>query len=168
MTILTTICYLKKDGKTLMLYRNKKKNDINEGKWIGIGGKLEKGEAPMECVLREFYEETGLHLKDVTLKGYITFPGIMHGEDEGMFLYIANDYTGNLNPTCSEGELAWIEDDKLKDLPMWEGDRYFDEWLHRSGFTEAKLTYENDHLIEKKRNIQINDLMDSKNNELTY
>lgn len=33
MTILTTCCYLKKDGKTLLLHRTKKKNDINEGKF---------------------------------------------------------------------------------------------------------------------------------------
>lgn len=152
MTILTTICYLKKDGKTLMLYRNKKENDINEGKWIGIGGKLEKGEAPLECVIREFYEETGLTIQNPILKGYITFPGIYHGEDEGMFLYVAYDYEGQLNQTCSEGELAWIDDDKLDALPMWEGDRYFDEWLTKEGFSEVKLVYENDHLIEKKEN----------------
>ena len=74
MTILTTICYLKDHGKTLMLYRNKKENDINEGKWIGIGGKLEKGESPYECIIREFYEETGLTIVNPILKGYITFP----------------------------------------------------------------------------------------------
>lgn len=57
--ILTTIAYLKKDGKTLLLHRIKKKKDINEGKWIGVGGKLEPGESPDECVKREILEETG-------------------------------------------------------------------------------------------------------------
>lgn len=56
----TTLCYIEKDGKYLMLYRNKKKNDASEGKWIGIGGKLEPGETADECILREVYEETGL------------------------------------------------------------------------------------------------------------
>jgi len=152
MTILTTICYLKKNHQTLMLYRNKKENDINEGKWIGIGGKLEKGESPDECIRREFFEETGLVLDHIELKGYITFPGIMHGEDEGMFLYVADACHGQLKEECPEGELCWVDDGKLADLPMWEGDRYFEEWLSRPGFTEAKLTYENDHLIEKKLN----------------
>ena len=58
MTILTTCCYLKKDGKTLLLHRTKKQNDINEGKWIGIGGKIENGESPTQCAIREFFEET--------------------------------------------------------------------------------------------------------------
>lgn len=152
MTILTTICYLKAHGKTLMLYRNKKENDINEGKWIGIGGKLEKGESPYECIIREFYEETGLTIVNPILKGYITFPGIYHGEDEGMFLYVATEYRGSLQTECSEGELAWVDDNKLDSLPMWEGDRYFETWLHQDGFHEVKLVYENDKLIEKKVN----------------
>jgi len=150
MTILTTCCYLKKDGKTLLLYRNKKENDINEGKWIGIGGKLEKGETPFECVCREFFEETGLTISDIELKGYITFPGIYYGIDEGMFLYVARNYEGNLKSDCLEGELAWVDDERIADLPMWEGDKYFNEWLTSKGFVEAKLTYKNDKLIEKE------------------
>ena len=59
-TVLTTICYIEKDGKTLMLYRNKKKNDVHEGKYVGIGGKFELGETPEECIIREIKEETGL------------------------------------------------------------------------------------------------------------
>lgn len=149
MTILTTCCYLKKDGKTLLLHRTKKKNDINEGKWIGIGGKLEKNESPYDCVIREFYEETGLHIKDISLKAYITFPGIYYGEDEGMFLYIAKDYEGTLNDYCLEGTLCWVDNDKINSLPMWEGDAYFDSFLNHHGFVEAKFTYEKDHLIEK-------------------
>ena len=43
---MTTLCYIEQDGKYLMLYRNKKKNDINEGKWIGVGGHLEGRRAP--------------------------------------------------------------------------------------------------------------------------
>ena len=31
--ILTTMCYLRKNNQTLMLYRNKKENDLNKGKW---------------------------------------------------------------------------------------------------------------------------------------
>lgn len=150
MTILTTCCYLKKEGKTLLLYRNKKNKDINKGKWIGIGGKLEEGESPMECVCREFYEETGLTILDVELKAYITFPGIYYGQDEGMFLYVAKDYTGVLKENCDEGDLVWVEDEKIATLPMWEGDAYFDRWLNEPGFVEAKFTYQNDRLIEKK------------------
>lgn len=71
----TTLCYIEKDGKYLMLYRNKKKNDASEGKWIGIGGKLEPGETADECILREVLEETGLTLTNLYKRGkvYILF-----------------------------------------------------------------------------------------------
>ena len=149
MTILTTCCYLKKNGKTLLLHRTKKQNDINEGKWIGIGGKLEKGESPLDCAIREFYEETGLIIKNVQLKAYITFPGIYYGEDEGMFLFKATDFDGTLNSNCNEGELLWVHDSQIASLPMWEGDSYFDSFLSHKGFVEAKFTYKDDCLIEK-------------------
>lgn len=74
--ILTTIAYLKKDGKTLLLHRIKKKKDINEGKWIGVGGKLEPGESPDECVKREILEETGYTVHSIQCHGYVTFPGL--------------------------------------------------------------------------------------------
>ena len=69
----TTLCYIEQDGKYLMLYRNKKKNDINEGKWIGIGGKFEKDETPEQCLLREVHEETGLKLTSYQYRGLIHF-----------------------------------------------------------------------------------------------
>ena len=69
--ILTTIAYLKKDGKTLLLHRIKKKKDINEGKWIGVGGKLEPGESPDECVKREILEETGYTVHSIQCHGML-------------------------------------------------------------------------------------------------
>ena len=61
MTI-TTLCYIENDDKYLMLHRVKKQNDINKGKWIGVGGHTEDQESPEECLLREVKEETGLTL----------------------------------------------------------------------------------------------------------
>lgn len=68
--ILSTLCYIEKDGKYLMLHRTKKKNDINRDKWIGVGGKFEQGESPEECIEREVKEETGLDLKSYKLREY--------------------------------------------------------------------------------------------------
>ena len=109
-----------------MLYRNKKEDDPNEGKWIGVGGKFEPGETPDACMLREVREETGL-----TLASY-HFCGVIHfisdtWEDEDMYLYRAeiDGSAANKTPACEEGELRWIPEDQLMDLPMWEGDRLF-------------------------------------------
>lgn len=106
--ILTTIAYLKKDGKTLLLHRIKKKKDINEGKWIGVGGKLEPGESPDECVKREILEETGYTVHSIRCHGYVTFPSLYYGEDEGMFVYSCHDFEGTLKD-CDEGVLEWVE-----------------------------------------------------------
>lgn len=70
---LTTLCYIERDGKYLMLHRVKKKQDINAGKWIGVGGKLEEGESPDDCIVREVWEETGLRLTHPRMRGVITF-----------------------------------------------------------------------------------------------
>ena len=72
MTI-TTLCYIENDGKYLMLHRVKKQNDINKGKWTGVGGHAEDQESPEECLLREVKEETGLTLTSYKFRGLVTF-----------------------------------------------------------------------------------------------
>lgn len=69
----TTLCYITRGDEVLMLHRIKKKNDINQNKWIGIGGKFEGTESPDECLLREAREETGLTLTDWRCRGVVTF-----------------------------------------------------------------------------------------------
>ena len=66
---LTTLCYIEQDGKYLMMHRIKKNHDVNEGKWIGVGGHFELGESPEECLLREVREETGLGLTSWRFRG---------------------------------------------------------------------------------------------------
>ena len=87
----TSLCYIEKDGKYLMLFRNEKANDPNEGKWLGIGGKFEKGESPEECVSREVFEETGLILKQKSFRGIVTFDNDKY-ETEYMFVFTSNDF----------------------------------------------------------------------------
>lgn len=89
--VLTTMCYLQKNSKTLLLHRTKKKNDINEGKWIGVGGKVEQGESIHECMKREIFEETGYTAHSLHLHGFVVFPGLYYGKDEGMFVFSCDD-----------------------------------------------------------------------------
>ena len=114
--LLATLCYLKRDGHTLMVYRNKKANDIHKGKWNGLGGKFEAGESPEECVHREILEESGLSIRNPKLCGLLMFPNFK-GEDWYVFVFTANDFTGELIES-PEGRLEWIPDDQLLDLNL--------------------------------------------------
>ncbi len=138
---LATLCYVIKDGKTLMLFRNKKKNDYHEGKWNGLGGKFEPGETPEECVIREVLEESGLKLINPELHGIITFPMFDGKKDWYVFMFTAKEFTGNLIDS-KEGHLEWINNDNLLDLNLWDGDKIFIPWLSRNEFFSSKFVYE--------------------------
>lgn len=143
----STLCYIVKDGKVLMLHRVKKKNDINHDKWIGIGGKFEPEEAPEECILREAKEETGLTLTSWRCRGVVTFLQ-EGGEGEYMYLFTADDFTGEL-VECDEGDLQWVSMDFLDALPTWEGDRIFLNLLWQDApFFLLTLRYQGDRLVE--------------------
>jgi ADP-ribose pyrophosphatase len=148
---LTTLCYIEKDEKYLMLHRVLKKNDINKDKWIGVGGHFEKGESPEDCLLREVKEETGLTLTSYRFRGLITFTFSSQGREtdtEYMCLYTANGYEGELI-SCSEGNLEWVNKKDIFSLKLWEGDKIFFRLLQEERqFFSLKLVYQDDELRE--------------------
>ncbi len=143
-----TLCYVRHAGKTLMMYRNKKPGDMHRGKWNALGGKIQPGETPEECVRREVYEEAGLHLNDLTWKGLLTFPAFDGNEDWYAFVFTATPTENAPLPDSPEGELRWVEDEHLLDLNLWEGDRLFIPWLQRPGFFSAKFIYQEGRLVD--------------------
>ena len=147
----TTLIYIERGGKYLMLHRTKKENDCNRDKWIGIGGKFERGESPEECMLREAKEETGLTLTSYRYRGIVTFVSD-RWEPEYMHLFTADGFTGELKD-CDEGELAWIRKEELLALPAWEGDKLFLRLLDSDApFFSLKLRYEGEALAEAALN----------------
>lgn len=119
----TTVCYLFDKDTCLLLHRIKKHQDVNKGKWIGIGGHIEDGETPLDCVIREYKEETGLTPGNVRCRGELTF--IYNGEEsEHIYVYTASSFTGRLID-CDEGELKWVPVKEIPSLNLWEGDRLF-------------------------------------------
>ena len=137
--VLATLCYVKQDGRTLMVHRNKKPDDMHAGKWNGLGGKFEPGESPEECVVREVREESGLHIRDPRLHGLLMFPAFK-GDDWYVFTFTARDFEGALIDS-PEGELAWIPDGELTALNLWESDHIFFPWLEGESFFTAKFIY---------------------------
>jgi len=141
----TTIIYLEKDNKYLMLHRNKKEKDLNKDKWIGVGGHIEEYESPNQCIIREVKEETNLDLLSFKLCGEVTFD--IDGYLEIMYVYTSKDFIGELKE-CDEGTLEWIDKDKINTLNIWEGDLIIFENMQKEYYFKLKMIYINDKLIE--------------------
>lgn len=138
----SSCCYLMENHRWLMLYRNRKPHDVNAGKWIGVGGKLEPGETMRQCALREIKEETGLLAEDLKYRGTVWF--FYEGtEPEKIWLYTGEEFSGTLKD-CDEGMLAWIPEEELSSLSLWEGDRIFLKKLmeQNSGIFSLELHYD--------------------------
>ena len=146
----TTLCYLEQDDKYLMLHRVKKANDASHDKWIGVGGKCEADESPDECMIREVKEETGLDILEWRYRGIVTFISDVW-PCEYMHLFTASRWCGE-EVACDEGELEWIEKQRLFDLTLWEGDKIFLRLLMdpKQPFFSLKLVYQGDDLVGAK------------------
>ena len=143
----TTLLYIERGDKYLMLHRTKKQNDLNKDKWVGIGGKFEDRESPEDCVKRETLEETGLTLTDYRYRGLVTFISD-RWPTEYMHLFTATGFMGRMGP-CDEGELEWIDKKALRELPLWQGDHIFLDLLENNApFFSLKLVYEGETLAE--------------------
>lgn len=156
MTILATLVYIIKDGKTLMIHRNRKDGDEHLGKYNGLGGKLESGETLEECAKREVLEESGLTLTELTKKGDILFPKFdKYGNDWHVHIYTSNDFTGELNYENREGDLAWHNNADVPHLNLWEGDKMFISNVYQNKkftgiiyYNEGKLDKSAEHRLD--------------------
>lgn len=146
----TTLGYIEWNDHYLMLFRNKKENDSNEGKWIGIGGHLEKGENPDDCFVREVREETGIILNNLIKRGIIDFISDS-AENERMHLYTATVDSPDFSE-CNEGTLKWIPKEEILNLNLWEGDKYFlTPLINGKNDIRMRLTYKGDKLVDVDR-----------------
>ena len=140
----TTIIYLEKNNQYLMLHRNKKENDLNKDKWIGVGGHVEENETIDECIIREVKEETNLELLDFRLCGEVTFD--IDGYLEIMYVYTSTSFKGEIKE-CNEGTLEWVDKDKINLLNIWEGDKIIFEKMISNKYFKLNMIYLNDKLI---------------------
>ncbi len=112
--------------KTLLVHRNKRKEDQHLGKYNGLGGKMEPDEDTFQCLFREIQEEAGITCVDTILRGMINWTGFgPNGENWLGFIYRVDTFEGVPKTSNEEGDLDWVDVDRLLELPMWEGDKYF-------------------------------------------
>ena len=146
----TTLCYLENGDRYLMMLRNKKENDPNKDKWIGVGGKLNPGETPVQCAHREIFEETGISTENLKYAGRVYFVSDVW-ENELMHLFVAHSDDDKVS-CCNEGTLKWIKKEDILSLNLWEGDKVFLNRLlnENKDFFEITLTYSGETLISVK------------------
>ena len=147
MSVQTTLCYIDNGDAYLMLHRVKKEHDVNKGKWIGIGGKFEPDESPVECMMREASEETGLVPRTWRYRGIVTFVSA-RWVTEYMHLFTITEWTGEVR-SCNEGILEWVPKDELLALPHWKGDEIFLSLISvpETPFFSLKLVYDKDDTL---------------------
>lgn len=127
----STACYLKKDGKVLMIKFAKKWGSV----YAPPGGKFETGESPLDCIIREYYEETGLTLINPRLQGISYWKDSAEGV---IFVYTATDYEGDLT-FSEEGDLEWIKLDDLQKITQFDQNQKFTPYLFKEELFEGKF-----------------------------
>ena len=138
----STACYLKKDNKVLMIKFSKKWGQV----YAPPGGKFKTGETPLDCITREYYEETGLTLINPKLQG------ISYWQDntEGIiFIYTAEKYEGILKETSEEGYLEWIDIENLNKITQFEQNQKFTPYLFKDNIFEGKFIIDNNCKVKK-------------------
>ncbi|HEY3313537.1 MAG TPA: 8-oxo-dGTP diphosphatase [Anaerolineales bacterium] len=143
---LATLCYLKQAGRTLMIHRVTKPDDIHQGKWNGLGGKLEPGESPEQCVLREVREEAGLELIKPRYHGLLLFADFKR-DDWFVWVFSAHQFQGRLLDSSREGHLQWIPDDELTSLNLWPSDHIFLPWIKDGRIFSARFQYDDEAML---------------------
>ncbi len=112
--------------KTLLVHRTARNNDAHYNKYNGLGGKMQADEDVVSCIKREIMEEAGIICEDIKLRGTINWTGFgPNGEDWLGFIFRIDGFCGTPFTENEEGTLSWVRIDRLGELPMWEGDRFF-------------------------------------------
>ncbi len=137
--IISTVCYVRSNGKILVLYRDKKEGINNKRFYRGLGGKAEQGESPIDCVKREIKEEAGIDIIPIW-KGVATISKLSDNDWE-VHVFIAEGYEGNLIDS-PEGELSWVNEHDFSNLEMPEGDKRIFPLLFKEGIFHAHARYD--------------------------
>lgn len=152
-----TMCYLRKNGETLLIYRNKGEQDIHNSYYVPPGGRTERGERGIDCIVREFIEETGLNLINPQLRVIATFynqgrvlGGKEKPEDWCVEVYESKDFEGKLKEEHPKAKPIWVKDHDLTNIRMYPGDKKILELIANEGVYEVLVQYNNENLARFK------------------
>jgi 8-oxo-dGTP diphosphatase len=142
--VASVLVYARQDDRVLLIHRHK---EPNLGLWIAPGGKVELHESPMDAAKREMYEETGLHVRDLTWKGFCTEVSPRPDWQWFLFIYVTDTFEGELTPDLREGSLRWVTlANYYHELPIPQADAIFAPRILSpdADFFHAKFVYDDD------------------------
>ncbi len=119
LTLETTICHIIRGNELLLIQAAR---GIGRGKWNAPGGKIDPGETPEQCAIREVGEETGLKVTDLVLHGELWF--YKDGQTEAWihtYLFSTKKFSGTPHST-EEGEVRWADSSAVDYNQMWPDD----------------------------------------------
>jgi 8-oxo-dGTP diphosphatase len=138
-----TLLFVVQNNHVLLIV---KKRGLGAGNINGPGGKLDPGETPLECAIRETQEELLITPEGVSFAAELFF----HAYDFPRihaFAYVAHSFTGVPQET-DEAIPVWYPFDQIPFERMWQDDKY---WLPRvlKGETlKGKFTFKGESLID--------------------
>lgn len=127
--VIATLAYVLSPDRSevLLLHRDKRPDDIHYGKYLPLGGRIERDEDVVTGARREVMEESGLAAEELSLRGTVSWPGFgKDGQDWFGFVFRVDRYSGEHHGGNGEGTLEWVALDRLAEVPMWESDH---KWL---------------------------------------
>lgn len=126
--ILTTLGYVLSQDRSqvLMMQRNKRPEDLQFGKYNGLGGKLARDEDIISCMRREILEEFGIVADRIVLRGTIFWPGLGEKDENWFgFIFRIESWHGEVHSGNHEGTLEWVPTDSILSLNLWPSDHNF-------------------------------------------
>ncbi len=140
--IRATLCYIIQDGKVLLI---EKLRGFGKGRFNGPGGKLKLGENPVDCVIRETFEETGILVFGPQNRGRLHF---FFGEGKNepdwvVDIFLSTDWAGKMHGS-SESEPGWFNLTNLPLEKMWPDDQYWLPLFLAGKHFEGKFWFDED------------------------
>lgn len=142
----TTLCLILKGDQILLAM---KKRGFGQGKWNGVGGKLNEGETIAQAAIRETKEEIGVDIKEMDKVAILKFRFPYKEEwNQDVHVFLANNWEGN--PIESEEMYPkWFKYNSIPYHTMWDDDKIWLPHVIKGKKVEAEFTFKEGEVIKE-------------------
>jgi len=138
-----TLVFVIREGQILLI---NKKTGLGKGKVNGPGGKVEKGESPEACAIRECQEELGITVSNLKYSGQHRFQ-FVDGYSILVWVYRTDEFEGIPTETVEAAPL-WVSLDDIPYDQMWEDDRIWLPMLLRGELFQGRWIFNGDKMLD--------------------